>query len=503
MGQLCYLVLLYICVASVLPRVSAQNAKIVFSNGVEVAAIASTSSSISLSATTTYELHFPASPQEQFGCSAVAALPATPALKALVLRRSGCSFEEKMLNGQAAGANLVIIMNSEHQVQNTSSGLLFNPCTVNCELGSSASSATECAAASTCRTNYCLPNAVDVSQVASQKFCCVENDPIINMAYSNSSITVGGLHVSTASGNILITAAATNEEVTVQEAGLAFTGFPGSAVALLFIGTIVTVLASYRATRVERLEICGYWGQGSKRAAAAETGASEEEGKPKPVGSPAGAPPEDPDGAFEQVEITLALGLCFLMVSTASLVGFYFLFKLYPTEGVIAIIGKRTKAASSTIAYFGCNLVLYAIGSVFSTSYFFIQPLLSLVLCGKVAAYRYPLGPNAAACLDTEALSVKSVLGTLIAISLAIVWFVFRHSDWAWVLQNIFSAALACIFLVTVRISSLKIATVILFGFFVYDIFMVFITPSFGNGESIMVEVATGEVELNSEGREE
>ena len=142
----------------------------------------------------------------------------------------------------------------------------------------------------------------------------------------------------------------------------------------------------------------------------------------------------------------------------------------------------------------GDVVVLYAIGSIFATSYFFVQPLLGLALPKKFTGYRFSLSPSAQACFDSETLSVKSILGTTIALVLAIVWFVFRHSDWAWVLQNIFSAALACIFLVTVRMSSLKISTIILFGFFVYDIFMVFITPSFGNGESIMVEVATGKL---------
>ena len=254
-----------------------------------------------------------------------------------------------MLQAQLAGAALVIVMNTEEQVQNTSSGLLFSPCTVDCSLGSSVSSATECAASTLCRTNYCLPNAVDLSQVATQKFCCVESDPLLNMFYSNSSITIGGVHVGTAGGNTLITAATTNELVTVQQFAFAFAGFPTSAVALLFIGTLVTVFASFRAVRKERKDVCTYWGQsfgdsvgrGGESAGGAE-GGPEGSGQADGAGEKKREPvlTEDPDGAFEQVELTLGIGLCFLLISTASLVGFYFLFKLYPTEGVIAIIGE-------------------------------------------------------------------------------------------------------------------------------------------------------------------
>lgn len=65
----------------------------------------------------------------------------------------------------------------------------------------------------------------------------------------------------------------------------------------------------------------------------------------------------------------------------------------------------------------------------------------------------------------------------IVSLTVVIVWYVFRHADWGWVLQDILGIAI-CITITSVyRIGNMRIITLILLGFFFYDIFFVFITP--------------------------
>ena len=61
-----------------------------------------------------------------------------------------------------------------------------------------------------------------------------------------------------------------------------------------------------------------------------------------------------------------------------------------------------------------------------------------------------------------------------------------------WVVQNVMGASVSIAFLGVIRVSNIKIATILLVAVFIYDIFMVFLTPLFTKeGESVMVTVAT------------
>jgi signal peptide peptidase-like protein 2B len=64
-----------------------------------------------------------------------------------------------------------------------------------------------------------------------------------------------------------------------------------------------------------------------------------------------------------------------------------------------------------------------------------------------------------------------------ISLTLVIIWYVYRHTDWAWILQDILGAAV-CITVTSIyRLGNMRVITVILVVFFLYDIFFVFITP--------------------------
>lgn len=75
----------------------------------------------------------------------------------------------------------------------------------------------------------------------------------------------------------------------------------------------------------------------------------------------------------------------------------------------------------------------------------------------------------------------------------AAVWFFTRYS-WptlAFLLQDLFGVCLCIVFLSTIRLPNLKVASLLLCMAFFYDVFFVFISPLIFH-ESVMVKVATG-----------
>ncbi|KAL6753469.1 signal peptide peptidase-like protein [Haematococcus lacustris] len=79
-----------------------------------------------------------------------------------------------------------------------------------------------------------------------------------------------------------------------------------------------------------------------------------------------------------------------------------------------------------------------------------------------------------------------------LAAALSGVWFVWRRAGWSWVLQDVQGVALMLLVLRTLRLSSMKVACILLPLLFFYDVFWVFLSPLLFNGTSVMVEVASG-----------
>ncbi|KAG6617344.1 putative signal peptide peptidase-like, aspartyl protease family A22B [Phytophthora cinnamomi] len=88
---------------------------------------------------------------------------------------------------------------------------------------------------------------------------------------------------------------------------------------------------------------------------------------------------------------------------------------------------------------------------------------------------------------DTTRLS--EVLGLIPSVTIAVVWYLHRRTFWA--LQDIMGISLCFVFLRTVQLPNLKVATVLLTLAFCYDVFFVFLSPIFF-GSSVMEDVATG-----------
>ena len=90
-------------------------------------------------------------------------------------------------------------------------------------------------------------------------------------------------------------------------------------------------------------------------------------------------------------------------------------------------------------------------------------------------------------------LTIEMVLRFFLSLTLPVWWYIamFNNADYTWVLQNTLGAFVCCYLALILRLPNLKVGTICLVLFLVYDVFMVFLTPFIFGGESIMMEVAT------------
>ncbi|KAG0589468.1 hypothetical protein KC19_1G022400 [Ceratodon purpureus] len=79
-----------------------------------------------------------------------------------------------------------------------------------------------------------------------------------------------------------------------------------------------------------------------------------------------------------------------------------------------------------------------------------------------------------------------------ICLAFSVVWGVFRLNSYAWIGQDILGIALILTVLQIVRLPNIKVSTVLLSCAFLYDVFWVFISPTFFH-ESVMIVVARGD----------
>ena len=77
-------------------------------------------------------------------------------------------------------------------------------------------------------------------------------------------------------------------------------------------------------------------------------------------------------------------------------------------------------------------------------------------------------------------------------LTIGIIWFIFRHSSWSWVLQDLMGFAFCVTIPSQLKVTNLRTVSILFAAFFAYDVFMVFGTRLItSNGDSVMVEVAT------------
>ncbi|KAF0699068.1 Aste57867_10341 [Aphanomyces stellatus] len=125
--------------------------------------------------------------------------------------------------------------------------------------------------------------------------------------------------------------------------------------------------------------------------------------------------------------------------------------------------------------------IMFGLSAVSTFTALVTQPLCHhLLCCLHRAVLRVPVA---------GVIPLPDLLATAATTALVVLWYLHRATFWY--LQDAFGIALCFVFLKTIRLPTLQVATVLLTLAFVYDIFFVFVTPLIF-GRSVMVDVATG-----------
>eukprot|EP00484_Ammonia_sp_Unknown_P025674 CAMPEP_0197033906 /NCGR_PEP_ID=MMETSP1384-20130603/12178_1 /TAXON_ID=29189 /ORGANISM="Ammonia sp." /LENGTH=514 /DNA_ID=CAMNT_0042463769 /DNA_START=56 /DNA_END=1601 /DNA_ORIENTATION=+ len=91
--------------------------------------------------------------------------------------------------------------------------------------------------------------------------------------------------------------------------------------------------------------------------------------------------------------------------------------------------------------------------------------------------------------IDLEC-TLSDIIGFIPALMISVVWFITRQEEYAWILQNVMCVGLLLVLQRTIRLTNIRIASILLGTAFFYDIFWVFLSPLFFQS-SVMVSVAT------------
>jgi len=367
---------------------------------------------------------------------------------AALVSRGSCTFTEKVARAQAKGAEYVVISNNVPALyKNASAKWLKDPCVANCELGSADDEAT-CAASPSCSSGKCVQNPRTDSSEGG--WCCFL-DELQFMSVNASIASIPALFI-TSSDSDKITALPTSSN-TIKAWKRPYATIDFSLILIFLIGVGTVAGASYRAcepyrsaafpSRDETL-------QGHRQSRQGGTNGNSEDEE-------------------EEVEITQGMAVCFLVMATVGLVAIFLLSLKWPHVMVIILN------------------VLFMLGCITPLKRIFFKPLLS-ICASKYDKKCFVLFRDTQ--FEWQA-TLLDFITLFIAAATSITWFCGRHSTWAWVLQDLLAMAIIVVFLMTIKIPNLKIGALILGLFFLYDIFMVFISPLIFGGKSVMLQVAT------------
>ncbi|XP_036364756.1 signal peptide peptidase-like 2A isoform X5 [Octopus sinensis] len=171
------------------------------------------------------------------------------------------------------------------------------------------------------------------------------------------------------------------------------------------------------------------------------------------------------------LSISVPVVIFLIIVMSSFLLGLYFFYN-YLVYVVIVIF-----MVAASIAFYSC-----------------FKPLWNYIIPGK-QRLKFNLG----SCCKAD-IMYKEIVLLMLGFAAGITWLVLRHKPYSWILQDILGVLFCINVLKNLRIPSLKAGTLLLGMFFLYDIFFVFLTPLFTeNGESVMVDVATGKSGHHSE----
>lgn len=430
---------------------------------------------------------------DRFGCSSEAALlnatnssslakPTSPFV--LLVDRGKCTFAEKAYYAQQLGASAVIVTDTLADLYNRTVGNnvtgVDRAMEFSCANGhgkasdvsvatlTNASSAgwssivnvAKCTKDSDCDSSMCVPSG-DGLQV-----CCAWDLPDY-MGFGASSVVASGDDIDIPALRIKIEDGNTLKNIISGDAATSITFYERApptvdpSVFLLWLLAVFTVLlGSYQATKFDRVKAQ------LKHALTITDVTSSEETAQARVAYEEHGEKQNQDMALD-LNVTHAFG--FIVLGTA------FLLLLFYVNVIMVVIVLFTLSAIS------CSFeVLW--GPLFNKM---------LMLRAQPLARVFANWPSPEAMIQPALWTVGDLIGCIVAVALALWWFLERHENYAWVMQDVFGVCLVMLFLQLVRLPNLKIATVLLVLAFFYDIFMVFISPVIFK-ESVMLKVATG-----------
>lgn len=180
-------------------------------------------------------------------------------------------------------------------------------------------------------------------------------------------------------------------------------------------------------------------------------------------------------GGDEILELTAVHAALFVvMASTSLLVLFYF--KIY---GIVKIF--------------------YALGCSTAMTQVLLEPLYRTIALHWTKGQQQPLRQvviwSHEEIGDITVMDIVTYsIGYTIGLSWLVVAFTVRDAEnlfFFWILQDIFGSCMCIMFLRTIRLNSIRVASILLIVAFFYDIFFVFVTPYLFSGKSVMITVAT------------
>lgn len=430
-------------------------------------------------------------------------LPAEPFV--LLVDRGRCTFADKAWVAQRLGAAALLVTDTLEQVYNRSStsgvtadarALEFS-CAHGAAQAAGASEAAladftaagwadlvnvaKCTESAACHSDRCVPTGSGL------QVCCAWDIPdymgfgSANIVSDESAITIPVIRLTIADGDSLKalidgsgSSSSSSGSGGSQDGDVKVTFYerdpPAAdpAQAVLWLLAVATVLmGSYQGAAFERTAA-----QLRAALAAADTTSSEDSAQARVAYEEHLDRQAAGDGETLDLSIYHAVG--FLVFASA------FLVLLFYVNVVLVVV------------------VLFAVGSVSSTFHVLWAPLLAqVVLLRRVHPMKNWLW-QWEGVFEPATWTLGDLLALLLSIGVAVFWFLMRHENFAWVFQDIFGVCLCIMFLRTLRLPNVKIATVLLVLVFCYDIFMVFISPYIFK-ESVMIKVATSGASANAD----
>ncbi|RHZ18432.1 hypothetical protein DYB37_004628 [Aphanomyces astaci] len=370
----------------------------------------------------------------------------------LVVERGNCTFTEKALAAQQIGAAAVIIADTAEAIYNTTvreNGSKYDKGgAFDCSQGSAVlpsiesppwsdlNNAATCNTSPSCASQRCIPTG------SGNQVCCMwDVADYLGYGMNADQVTIPVVRIRVADASKLGSSSVILFKRFVPRVDLAQV-----LIWLMAVATIVT--AGYYGATFER-----------KKATAKRVHAT----------SSSGRVPAAVHAALRQEQMDEpALDMGWVHAVAFLVFGSGFLLLLFYVNVVMVVI------------------VLFCFGATSAVGTILLTPLLH-----RVSAFRGQLYAADNAYLGPIRITVSDVLSFGLSLGLVLFWVLTRHQAYSFVLQDVFGICVSILFLQTIRLPNIKVATILLLLVFVYDIFFVFLSP-YIFGKSVMIVAAQG-----------